>query len=210
MKTMIAIPCMDTVQTEFVQSLVRMKPVGEVQHAFLACSLIYKSRNDLAEMAIKSGADYVLWLDSDMVFNADLMVDLMKDIQGRDIVTGVYHMRRPPFKPVLWKTLRMGLTPQDNTSEDYDDYPKEEIFEVDGCGFGCVFMRAGILQPIVDRFHDLFAPLPGYGEDLSFCIRAKAAGFRIHCDPKIQLGHKGSLIISDETFDAYRKAGGKT
>ena len=121
----------------------------------------------------------------------------------------MYYMRRPPFKPVLWKTLQMGLVPQDNFSEGYDDYPKDDIFEVDGCGFGCVMMRASILQTIVDRYHDLFAPLPGYGEDLSFCIRAKSCGFKIHCDPKIQIGHKGSMIITDETFEAYRKAGGK-
>ena len=209
MKTMIAIPCMDTVQTEFAQSMMRMKLVGEVQHAFMACSLIYKSRNDLADMAIQSGADFVMWLDSDVVFKSDLMERLMEDMEGRDIVTGVYHMRRPPFKPVLWKKCKMGIIPQDNESEDWDDYPKNGIFEVDGCGFGCVMMRASILQPIVDRFHDLFAPLPGYGEDLSFCIRAKACGFKIHCDPSIQIGHKGSLIISDDTFEAYRKAGGK-
>ena len=209
MKTMIAIPCMDTVQTEFSQSLMRMKLVGEVQHAFLACSLIYKSRNDLADMAIQSGADYVLWLDSDVVFKSTLMQELLDDMEGRDIVTGVYYMRRPPFRPVLWKTLQMGLVPQDNYSENYDDYPKDDIFEVDGCGFGCVMMRASILQTIVDRHHDLDAPLPRYGEDLSFCIRAKSCGFKIHCDPKIQLGHKGSMIITDQTFEAYRKAGGK-
>ena len=209
MKTMIAIPCMDTVQTEFAQALMGMKLVGEVQHAFLSCSLIYKSRNDLADMAIQAGADYVLWLDSDVIFPSTLMVDLMADMEGRDIVTGIYHMRRPPFKPVIWKTLRQGIIPQDNESEDYDDYPKDGIFEVDGCGFGCVMMRASVLQPIVDRYHDLFAPLPGYGEDLSFCIRAKSCGFKIHADPRLQIGHKGSIIISDESFQTWRKAGGK-
>jgi len=209
MKTMVAIPCMDTVQAEFAQSLVRMKPVGEVQYAFLTCSLIYKSRNDLADLAVKAGADFVLWLDSDVVFPSTLLVDLMADIDGRDMVTGIYHMRRPPFKPVIWKKLKMGLIPQDNESEDWDDYPKDGLFEIDGCGFGCVLMRTDILQPIVDRYHDLFAPLPGYGEDLSFCIRAKSLGFRMFADPKIQIAHKGALMISDETFQAYRKAGGK-
>lgn len=209
MKTVIAVPCMDQVQSEFSQSLSRLKTVGEVQPTFLPCSLIYKSRNDLADMAMKAGADFILWLDSDVVFPSTLMLDLMDDMEGRDIVTGVYHMRRPPFRPVLWKKLKMGIVPQDNEDENFDDYPKDGIFEVDGCGFGCVMMRASILQPIVDRFHDLFAPLPGYGEDLSFCIRAKACGYKIHCDPKLQIGHKGSLIITEETFNAYRKAGGK-
>jgi GT2 family glycosyltransferase len=209
MKTMIAIPCMDEVQTEFAQSLMKMKPVGEVQPAFLSCSLIYKSRNDLANMAVEAGADYILWLDSDVVFPSTLMVDLMADIEGRDMVTGIYHMRRPPFRPVLWKSLKRGTIPEENQIENYDDYPDDGLFEVDGCGFGCVMMRTSILQTIVDRYHDLFGPLPGFGEDLSFCIRARSCGFKIHADPKLQIGHKGAIIISDDTFRAYRKAGGQ-
>ena len=78
MKTMIAIPCMDTIQTEFARSLVMMRPVGYIRHAFLSCSLIYKSRNDLGKMAVSEGTDYVLWLDSDVVFPSSLMVDLME------------------------------------------------------------------------------------------------------------------------------------
>jgi GT2 family glycosyltransferase len=210
MKTMIAIPCMDTVQTEFAQSLMRMKLVGEVQHAFLSCSLIYKSRNDLSDMAVQSGADYMLWLDSDVVFPSTLMVDLMADMEkGYDMISGIYHMRRPPFKPVIWKTLKQGLIPSENVNEDWDDYPRDEVFEIAGCGFGCVMLRVSMLQTIVDKYHELFSPLPGYGEDLSFCVRARSCGFKIHCDPRIQIGHKGAVIISDETFQAYRKAGGQ-
>lgn len=208
MKTMIAIPCMDTVQTEFAQSLVNMRPVGEIRHAFESCSLIYKSRTDLGLLAIKEGADFVLWLDSDVIFPPDLMIDLMEDMKGRDIVTGVYHMRRAPFKPVIWKRLRQGLTAEENENEDYCDYPKDQIFEVEGCGFGAVMMRTSVLEAVRDRYHELFAPVPGYGEDLSFCVRARGCGFKIHCDPRIQIGHKAATIVTGESFEAYRKAGG--
>lgn len=208
MKTMIAIPCMDTVQTEFAQSLVNMRPVGEIRHAFESCSLIYKSRTDLGLLAIKEGADFVLWLDSDVIFPPDLMIDLMEDMKGRDIVTGVYHMRRAPFKPVIWKKLRQGLTAEENENEDYNDYPKDQIFEVEGCGFGAVMMRTSVLAAVRDKYHELFAPVPGYGEDLSFCVRARGCGFKIHCDPRIQIGHKAATIVTGESFEAYRKAGG--
>lgn len=209
MKTMIAIPCMDQVQTEFAQSLCGMIPVGEIRHAFLACSLIYKARTDLGRMAIKEGADFVLWLDSDVVFPNSLLRDMMEAIEGKDIVTGVYHMRRPPFKPVLWKTLRQGLTVKENEAEDYVDYPREEPFKVEGCGFGCVMMRTSVLKTVLDKYSELFAPLPGYGEDLSFCLRARGCGYDIWCEPRIQIGHKSSIIVSDDTFQAYRKAGGE-
>jgi len=208
MKTMVVVPCMDMVQTEFCQSLVRMKTIGETRFDFISCSLIYKARTDLGLIALKEKADYVLWLDSDMVFPTDLLVDLMKDIEGRDIVTGIYHMRRAPFRPVIYKTLKQGLVPAENVSEHYDDYPKDGLFKVDGCGFGCVLMRAGVLQSVVDKYHELFAPLPGYGEDLSFCVRARGCGYEIWVDPKIKLGHKAATIVTNETFDAYRGSAG--
>ena len=209
MKTMIAVPCMDTMQTEFVQSLVRLKHKGEVRHDFLSCSLIYKARTDLGLHAIMNNADFVLWIDSDMVFPEDLLIDLLADMEGRDIVSGVCHMRRPPFAPVLYSKLRQGMTPGENEAEKLLDYPRDRIFQVEGCGFGCVMMRTNVLQAVVDKYHDLFAPLPGYGEDLSFCIRARGCGYDIHVDPKIQVGHKASVIVTDETFQAYRKQAGE-
>lgn len=208
MKTMVAIPCMDTIQTEFAASLIRMRPVGMVSTNFMPCSLIYKARNDLVDAALAEKVDFVLWIDSDMVFPSDLLIDMMADMEGRDIVTGVCHMRRPPFRPVLYKKLRAGVLPEENEHENYDDYPRDKIFEIEGCGMACTMVRAEVLQTVVDRFHDAFAPIPGYGEDLSFCIRARECGFKIHCDPKLQIGHKAATIVTDETFQAFRRAGG--
>lgn len=209
MKTTIVIPCMDTVQTEFCQSLAKLQRVGSVEHEFLSCSLIYKARNDLGRLAAKGDGDFVLWLDSDVIFPTSLLADMIADMGGRDILTGVYHMRRPPFLPVIWKTLKQGITPEENVSEVAIEYPPDEIFEVDACGFGCVMMRTEVLRVVLDKYHELFSPLPGYGEDLSFCIRARGCGYKIHCDPRIQIGHKAGTIVTNETFQAYRqKVGG--
>lgn len=210
MKTMIAIPCMDQVQTEFCRSICNLKRVGSVQHAFTASSLIYQARTELAQAAIQEKPDFVLWLDSDMVFPDTLLIDLMDDMKGRDMVTAVYHMRRPPYKPVLWSKLRRGLTADDTETETVLEYPEGEIFEVEGCGFGAVMMRTEVLETVANKYHTLFEPLPGFGEDLSFCLRARGCGYKIWCDPRIQVGHKASTIVSRDTFNAYReKVGGK-
>lgn len=207
MKTMIAVPCMDTMPYEFVESLYRMKTVGQIRPAFLSGSLVYKARTDLALMAMHEKADYVLWIDSDMIFAPDLMVSLMEDMEGRDMVAAICHMRRPPFNPVLYSKLRIGLTPDENEHQKVLEYP-EDLFTVEGCGFGCVMMRTSVIEAVVDKYHDLFTPLPGYGEDLSFCIRARECGFEIWADGRIQVGHKSSTIITKETFEAYRQRAG--
>ena len=71
MNILIAVPSMDSVPAHFAQSLASLKKVGNCAVAFKVGSLVYTSRNELAQHALKMGADYVLWLDSDMKFEPD-------------------------------------------------------------------------------------------------------------------------------------------
>ena len=206
MKTMVCVPCTDSVQTDFVKSLLRMKTRGLVTYELVSGSLVYRNRNELAEKAVGEKADFTLWLDSDMVFPDTLMIDLMEDMKGRDIVTGVCHMRRPPYTPCIWKTLRQGLTIEENETEGYNDYPRDGIFPVDGCGFACVMVRTSVIEAVIEKYSEAFAPITGYGEDLSFCLRARACGFTVHCDPRLQIGHIAQTIVTDRSFRAYRQA----
>lgn len=205
MKTMIAVPCLDQMDTAFVKSLVELKKPGDVIHRFISCSLVYKARNDLAYEARTEDADFVLWLDSDMVFPKTTLEDMLCSIEGKDMLSGVCHMRRPPYKPVLYKKLRQGLTPEENESEEWPDYPKDKPFEIEGCGFGCVLVRGSVIKDMIFHFRDCFGPLPGYGEDLSFCIRARKLGYHIWCDPAIQIGHRAATVVTGQTFEAWRK-----
>ena len=76
MRTLVAIPCMDMVQTSFMKSLLRLMSVDETQISFRVSSLVYNSRNQLAAEAISQGYDRILFLDSDMVFQPDLLIRL--------------------------------------------------------------------------------------------------------------------------------------
>ena len=82
MKTLIAIPTMDQVAAEFAYSLAAMNKVGDCVLGFEISSLIYDARNTLTRKAVNAEADYILWIDSDMVFGQDLMERLMADIEG--------------------------------------------------------------------------------------------------------------------------------
>ena len=204
MKTLIAIPCLDTLDVHFVRSLVSLKQTGETVISFFSNSLVYDARNKLAQQAIDVGADYILWLDSDTVFEPDTLAEMLKAIEGKDYITGIVHRRRPPFNPCIYKTIRLGVDGE-NFVEQYDDYPKDSLFEIDGSGFACVLMRTEMIKQIIARDHTLFSPILGFGEDISFCIRAKRAGYKLHCYSKIQCGHVSSTIINAETFKAWSR-----
>lgn len=200
MKTLIAVPCMDQVAAPFAQNLAAMQKDGESLVSFIIGSLIYESRNNFAKQALAVKADYVLWLDSDMIFPGDLMPRMHKHMQeGKDIVTGLYFRRRPPFTPVLYKELGVN---EDGSGfhSDYNDYPKDSLFEVGGCGFGCVMTRTSVLEDIALNQHQWFEPYHSFGEDLSFCLRARELGHRIWCDSTIKCGHVGQLIVDESVY----------
>lgn len=65
MRTMIAVPCMDMVHTDFFRSCIGMTQLGDgIQWTTCQCSIIYEARNTLADIAIREDFDRVLWLDS--------------------------------------------------------------------------------------------------------------------------------------------------
>lgn len=206
MNILIAVPSMDSVPAVFAQSLAMLKKVGNCAVAFQVGSLVYESRNDLAKYAVQSEADYVLWLDSDMMFEPELLEKMMATLEEHDldILTGIYYRRRHPFSPVLMKKLSIA---ENNFCEyeNFNAYPEDGIFEVEGIGFGCVLMKSDVLMDIKATYNDWFSPFGRVGEDLSFCWRARQTGHKIYADPSIQLGHCGQQIITKEFYEAFMK-----
>lgn len=190
MKTLIAIPCMDEIDVGFVQSLMDLQTVGETKTYFLSGSLIYEARERLASMAVNNGYDHILWLDSDQMFKPTLMIDFVSS--EKDMVTGVIPMRRPPYIPCVYKI-------QDDELKQVTELG-DRLFEVDGCGFGAVFMKTELLQKCFDKYKTCFQPLYGYGEDLSFCLRVKELGYKIYADPRIDIGHIAKTVITKNMF----------
>ena len=206
MKTLIAIPCMDQVPTMFCQSLALLKKVGECTLAMQTGSLVYSSREQLTVKAAKADADYVLWLDSDMVFAPDLLERMLATLEAGkyDILSGVYYRRVAPYTPVLFETLEIN----ENGDAKYTEYKEipDGIFEAAGCGFGCVLMRSDVFLDVQYRFGHMFTPIGKNGEDVSFCWRARQCGFKIYCDPSIKLGHVSYQMITADMYKAYTAA----
>ena len=201
MKTLIAIPCGDQLEANFVECLLKLRPVGSVDIKLLKGTLVYDARNQLIDMALRAGGyDYILWLDSDMTFEPDLLERLMEDIQGKQLVTGLCFGRRPPFKPCIYTDVRiekegLGLMPY---ADNYYDYPRDQVFEIAACGFACVLMTMDMAEAM-SVYGVPFFPIAGLGEDLAFCYRAKQLDYKLYCDSRLKIGHIMRMSV-DENF----------
>ena len=203
MKTLICIPCMDMVHTEFMKSLLGMRRVGDTKYTISCSSLIYDARNNMARRAVREGFDRVLWLDSDMSFEPDLMERLSARLdEGLEYVSGLYFTRKAPVRPVLYKEC--GYYEKDGEVSPvaiwYDDYPRESLFKVEATGFGGVMMTTALIEKVAGKFGLPFAPMLGFGEDLSFCGRVSQVGGEMWVDSTIKMGHVGLGTITEDVY----------
>lgn len=208
MKTLVAVPCMDMVHADFLQSCVGLEKTGEVQFTMARSSLVYDARNALANVAIEEGWERVLWVDSDMVFDPYLFLRLSEHLDlGREFISGLYFSRKLPLTPVIYDSLTIEPGERFPTpkAHSFIDYPKDDVFRIAGCGFGAVMMTTDLLRRTRDAYGLPFAPASGFGEDLSFCLRATELGATLWCDSSIKLGHAGLAIYNEESFRAARR-----
>lgn len=197
MKLLIAIPSHDDMPVGFVKCLrlleKRLRDDGIDYDVFInEGTLVYVARDKLALHAIKYEFTHVLWLDSDMIFNDDLLDDLM--FSGKDFVTGICHARRKPYNSCVFKDLK--------NVERYDDYPNT-LFKIAGCGFACVLMKTSLLIEVQQHFGTCFCPTKELGEDVAFCSRLSYLNHEMYCDPSVVLGHIAHVTIYPEDHRKY-------
>ena len=203
MKTLIAIPCGDTIPADTFQSAISLRVESPVQFTLVRGSLVYDARNRLAEIAMEGGFDRILYLDSDMVFEPDMLQRFHAQLdEGKEVVCGLYTTRKPPIHTTLYSAMYLKREPGEKFSVPVlarmEDYPLDRPFQVKGCGFAGVMLSVDVLRRITETFGAPFSPLPGFGEDLSFCLRAAELGIEIWCDPRIRLGHVGVAVYYPE------------
>ena len=186
MKLMVAVPTTDYVHAEFMKCLVKLsmhlaKCGVDVDVHIVGGTLVYIARNRLAGRAISLGYTHVLWLDSDMTFDENILDDLL--FCGKDMVCGAFVSRRPPYGPCVYTDIT------DPANMKKDENFGTEPFRVDGCGFAAVLTSVSLLDAVQANFGTCFRPTEQYGEDLAFCDRVKQLGREIWCEPTVRPGH---------------------
>lgn len=201
MKLLIGVPTTDFVHVEFMKSLVNLllkleRDGIQFDVDIESGTLVYIARDRIANKAINENYTHVLWIDSDMVFNENILEDLL--FCGEQFVTGIYHARRKGYASTIFKRIDI------NHLERFEEYPKEP-FRIEGCGFGCVLIDVEILMAVSRKHNTCFTPLPNLGEDIAFCKRAQDLGYTLWCDPSVICGHIGHITIYPEDYEAWKK-----
>lgn len=154
----------------------------------------------LTTFFLKSDADTLLMVDTDMIFKPDTLNRLRDDPAGwdYDVLSALSVTRRRPFYPIV---LRLKA---DGTSyECVKDAIDGKIIDVDSVGTGFTLIRRTVFDKIktatdIDKWFFDFGQ-GGLGEDTQFCQRAKAVGARIGVHTGISIGHRGPITFIWDT-----------
>ena len=166
------------------------------------------SRNRLASRALDLGATHVLFLDADMTFPAGLVEKLL-DV-GAPVSAALYFKKAPPFTPVP-SMLDVPEDPQLMRPITLPEPPG--IVECDVVGMGATLIRREVFEKIEKPWfaYDIHrrSGEMSVTEDVTFCIKARAAGFRIACDTRITCGHLRWETVGPAHWEAWRTQLGK-
>ena len=172
----IAVPSGTTVHAGFAMALANLCAVSRdlpLQLSSVRSSIIAIARNNAVEEARVFGADYLLFLDSDMEFPPTALLRLL--LHNRDIVGATYVRRVSPAK-IIGRAAPLQPV----------SAPKG-LIAMERIPTGCLLIRMNVFAALekpyfrfgINEQRDIV------GEDFQFCDAARSAGFDIWCDARL-------------------------
>lgn len=184
--------------------------------------VVYYARNKVLGGNTRSGPkqapwggaipyDYMLWIDSDVIFRFQDFVALLE--RQVDVVSGLYLMadgkRFAAVEKMDEEHFKAGgafefLTPEAIAG-------KDALMPVDYSGFGFTLVRRGVFEKLeYPWFRPVFMEIDGCreftSEDVGFALEAKRAGVQVYVDPRVIVGHEKSVVLRPPPAVVKRQA----
>ncbi len=208
-------PCYDSVKINSMLSVIKLiqqlgKSGIEVGIHTMKSPLIHQARNYLTSVFLTTQYQYLLFIDSDVEFEAEAVVRMM--VAKKNIVCTPYRVKSADIDKHIYTV-------------EFKD-PKnilvlaEGLVEIEAGPTGLMLIHRKVFEKIMENHHDLkiknpvgealvstdrshsfyynffdFAFEDGYtmGEDVSFCKLARGDGFKIFANIESPTAHHGSF-----------------
>lgn len=175
----------------------------------------------VASFLNQSPGEWLLFIDDDMGFAPDLVHKLLEAAHpvDRPVVGGLCfgysryettdeHAERFIVGPTIYRFVE---TASEVGFAKLNDYPRDEVVQVDGTGAACLLIHRSVLQGM----HDALGPnwfttvsIPKgpagqttFSEDLSFCWRLRTAGIPIYVHTGARTSHRKAIYLDEWYFD---------
>lgn len=212
---MICMPTKGEMKTRTSERLLRMF-VNTANHGvrttitYAEGTLVSAVRSVLVKQFLASDYEYLFFLDSDMVFNDDMVLKLL--MHNKTIACGVARVRGNKSYNIYH------YVPDKEKYAPISEIKQECLIEVDATGCSCVLIHRRVFEEIIAKKQELksvwkellktcknefdktflenlakdeamFAALGEKSEDILFFEMARACGHKIYCDLSIKCNH---------------------
>lgn len=171
------------------------------------------ARNLIVRKFLASKATWLLMLDADMGFTEDLPYRLLETalehqfamVGGLCFAGGhsvamyptLYVLSPDPAKRAKLEVSRL------------EEYPRDAVVSVDATGAACTLIHRDVLEAMEVQWGETPHPWYAegthlnaeYGEDITFCLRARQLGFMIAVDTSVKLSHWKRYGLTEELYD---------
>jgi hypothetical protein len=158
---------------------------------------------------------YDVWvsIDSDIVFTAEQLIELIENTESHPVVSGVYKMQDTKHYTCIQKWdeayFRENKTFQFLVPDDLDKYKaetSEKFMKVSYNGMGFFACKKGVIEKLkYPYFHRELQNIRDENgkvimvdmcsEDVAFCKNLTDAGFSIYINCDLRVGHEKSYVI---------------
>lgn len=166
-----------------------------------------KARNLIAREFLKTGAPWLLFIDTDTILgklvNNNGKEDVVFDPEAPNrmisrnvpILSGVYYRRSDPPVPGIYKYFP-DMQPAPG-HRPIMEYPMNQLFPVDAVGGGCLLIHRSVFEK-VPRPWFLFGDVDcnEFSEDFAFNHKCDKYGIKTIIDPSVQCMHLLLLKVS--------------
>lgn len=190
-KGTVIVPCHDLARYhQFSFDLTLLDVPDGTEITFQRSASIVQNLNQGIGQLLRSESAWAWIVGDDHSFNRDTIMRLLA--HDVDIVAPLCVKRAPPFSLVAYDREE-GLDPQGrmqfNTME-FEDLPEDGLFEVAAAGTAGMLIKREVFEALEEPW---FLNSDGLttNEDVTFCRRARAEGFKVLLDPGTRIGHLG-------------------
>ena len=150
------------------------------------------ARNRLIQTAIDQGYDRLALIDDDHKFKPDTLKRLLA--HDLDIVSALYIQRAWPHRPLMFDLV-------DEAGGSLYSYLEDApgLVEKENAGMGFCVFKTEVFKRMEKpwfRLGELKGAEDQWCDDIGFFIRAKKAGFKIHIDQTVAIGHLGTMVVT--------------
>lgn len=170
------------------------------------------ARNEMVEEFLKTDAEILWFLDSDVVPPTDIFEMVLKKDEW-ECAGAPYPIFMTPAgcdKPEVVFTAYKG---REGRGLACADVPQSGTEYIDGVATGCMFIKRHVLEKMVKPYfefsYDKESRQMTRGEDLSFCMKVNDLGYKFYVDYSMVCNHHKTVGLLEINDYANRRADAK-